>query len=42
VDLGTHYISRRYAEFTASIANLHRTLQAEDMSDDSVLHNLYV
>jgi hypothetical protein len=42
VDLGAHFISKRYAEFTASIANLHRTLQAEDMSDDSVLHNLCV
>ena len=42
VDIGPHYISRRYGEFTASIANLHRTLQADDMSDDSVLHNLYV
>ena len=40
IDLGPHYVTRRYAEFCSSILRLHRSLQSIGLSDEMMMHNL--
>jgi len=42
IDLSPHYVTRRYAEFAASVLTLHHSLQDLALSDDMLLHNMCV
>lgn len=41
IELQPHYVTRRYAEFAASVLMLHHRLQDMALSDDMLLHNMY-
>ena len=41
IELQPHYVTRRYAEFAASVLTLHHRLQDLALSDDMLLHNMY-
>lgn len=40
IDLQPHFVMKRFAEFSATVQTLHRSLQSRGMSDDMLMHNM--